>query len=166
MLITTLLFVAQACNEGESGNPTYNMSFDDISAYTNDPSIVNNTASHSGLNCVQISKDLIYGSTFSKKLSAISPTPIHHVKMKAWVRLSSSNGYVKIVCSVENDSSKSFYWNALDSKTFNLKNGEWTELKGEFDITAVNDPAHLLKIYPVYQEGEAILIDDLELSFD
>lgn len=166
LLLVVLLFGAQSCNEGTSSNIVYNMSFDDISAYTNDPSIVNNTASHSGLNCVQINKDRIYGSTFSKKLSTISPTPIHHVKLKAWARLSSSNGHVKIVCSVENDSSKSFFWNALDSKSFNLKNGEWTELKGEFDISANNDPAYLLKIYPVYQDGEMILIDDLEVSFD
>ena len=67
---------------------------------------------------------------------------------------------------MENDSSKSFFWNALDSKSFNLKNGEWTELKGEFDISAHNDPASLLKIYPVYQDGEMILIDDLEIAFD
>lgn len=166
ILSGTLLLTAQACDEGESHNLTYNISFDDISAYSNDPTIVNNTTSHSGLNCVQINKDLIYGSTFSKKLGTISTTPVRHINMKAWVRLSSSNSHVKIVCSVENDSSKSFYWNALDSKSFNLKSGEWTELKGEFDISAVNDPTHLLKIYPVYQEGESILIDDLELSFD
>ncbi|MBK7965046.1 MAG: hypothetical protein IPK10_06990 [Bacteroidetes bacterium] len=165
-LITALLFGVQACKEEATINPTYNISFDDISGYTKDPSIINNTVSHSGLNCVQINKDMIYGSTFSKKLGSISATPINLVKMKVWVRLSSSDGYVKIVCSVENDSSKSFYWNALDSKSFNLKNGEWTEINGEFNIKAHNNPNHLLKIYPLHQEGEMILIDDLELSFE
>ena len=164
--VLVLIFGLGACQQESTFNPTYNISFDDVSGYTNDPTIITNTVAHSGINCVQVTKDLIYGSTFSKKLGTISAVPIHKVKMKAWVRPSSSNGGIKLVCSVENDSSKSFFWNAIDSKSFNLKNGEWGEIKGEFDITAQNDPSHLLKIYPVHQAGESILIDDLEITFE
>lgn len=164
--VVALFLGTGACKQEATINPVYNISFDDISAYTNDASIITNTASHSGINCVQVNKDRIYGSTFSKRLSSISAVPIRMIKMKAWVRPSSSNGAIKLVCSVENDSSKSFFWNALDSKSFNLKNGEWGEINGNFDISAQNDPSYLLKIYPVYQDGESILIDDLELTFE
>jgi|LakMenEpi03Aug12_release.lakeMendotaPanAssembly.Ray.scaffolds.fasta_scaffold1108789_1 hypothetical protein len=165
-VLTGITFVLSACQEKQVFKPEYHISFDDISGFSNDPTITNNTVSHSGLNCVKINQDLIYGATFSKRLGSISATPITKVKMKAWVRLSSSDGHVKLVCSVETDSSKSLFWNALDSKTFSLKNGEWGEISGEFDISAHNAPGNIIKIYPVYQTGEFILIDDLELVFE
>ncbi|MBL7924854.1 MAG: hypothetical protein JNL88_11700 [Bacteroidia bacterium] len=166
VLIFTGLLYLSACSEEKETDTVFHVSFDEVAGFCNHAAIVSNTLSHSGLKCVQLNPDMVYGPTFSRKIGEVITFQPKRIKVRAYVRLDSPSSVVKLVCSIDNDSSKTIFWNALDSKSANLKAGNWEILEGVFEVAGKNQPGYKFNLYPMYDKGGNILVDDLTFSFE
>jgi len=167
LLITLTAIVFASCSAKNESDAFILVTFDDISGYLdpNNPGIINTTIAHSGNTCAMVDKDNFYGLTFRRKLSQLPIQNIKKVKVKAWVRKDTNAGNLKLVCSVTNGDANLF-WNAIDTKSASLKKGEWQEIQFENDISKSNSPELTLSIYPMNDDQDKILIDDLTIEFE
>ena len=162
-LIFTLIFMF-GCNKGKETNNTYLITFDDIAGYLSSPNnslLVTNLA-HSGNTCAFVDKDLLYGATYKRSLKDLSTKQINKITLKAWVRKDVENTNLKLVCSI-NKGEETIFWNAIETKSQNLVNGEWKEINYTFDISKVNAPENTVIIYPLNDGVSKIMLDDLSI---
>ena len=163
VLLTSALFIS--CSESKTSSTLYTISFDELSGYVDNPSIKSDNSARSGNKCVQLSKDLIYGPTFSKKIKDIRPSMISKLTVSGWVKSNSKNGSMQLVCSIDS-ADKTIFWNCIDSKTLSGNHNEWQQMSITFDLSKVNNANNKLNIYPRHTgEGNSFL-DDLEFSFE
>jgi hypothetical protein len=165
-LLFTLIFLF-GCNNAKETNNTYLITFDDIAGYLSTPNnslLVTNLA-HSGNTCAYVYKDLLYGATYKRSLKDLSPKQINKITLKAWVRKDVENANLKLVCSI-NKGEETIFWNAIETKSQSLVNGEWKEISYTFDISKVNSPENNVIIYPLNDGVSKIMLDDLSINVE
>ncbi len=167
LLISLFVLLFASCSSKKESASLISITFDDIAGFMepNNPLIVNTTIAHSGNTCAMVDKEHVYGPTFRRNLSLLPIQKIKKVKIKGWVRKDSDSANLKIVCSVSKGD-VNVYWNAIDTKSKNLKKGEWQEIEFENDISKANAPEFTLSVYPLNDDNEKILIDDLTIEFE
>jgi hypothetical protein len=167
LLFSIFVLILASCSTKKESASLISITFDDISGFLdpNNPIIINTAIAHSGNTCAMVDKEHIYGPTFRRNLSLLPIQKIKKVKIKGWVRKDSDSANLKIVCSVSNGEAN-MYWNAIDTKSKNLKKGEWQEIEFENDISKANAPEYTLSVYPMNDDNDKILIDDLTIEFE
>ncbi|MFN8154595.1 MAG: hypothetical protein U0Y08_09915 [Bacteroidia bacterium] len=166
LLIVSLFAGLASCSEPEKTNTTFHISYDDVAGFVDQPAIVSNPLAHSGVKCAQVNQETIYGPTYSRKIGDMVNFLPKKIKIKAYVRLENASSVVKMVCSIDNDSAQTVYWNALDTKTANIKPGSWELLEGELEFEGKAQAGYKLSVYPLFDKGGNTLIDDVELGFE
>ncbi len=158
-------FALISCSDDKSSSSLYFITFDDLAGFTHHSSIKTVNYAYSGNKCVQLNKEFIYGPTFSMKIADLRPGPINRLILKGRVRIETEKGKMQIVCSIDS-ADKTIYWNAIDSRTHDLKPGEWKEISSTFDLSKVNDKENKINIYPMHDGEGNTFIDNLEFSFE
>jgi len=159
-----ILFICSCTNDSKD-NSIYYISFDDLSGYLENSTIINNNGAYSGNKLVRLNKDYMYGPTFSKKIGELRLAKINSVVISGWVKTDNKANGIKLVCSIDN-TEKTVFWEAVDSKTSNLEKDSWLHISTKLDISKFNNSENKLNIYPMHEGPGNTYLDDLEFYFE
>ena len=159
--------LAYGCSHNEDkfkNNLYYANNFESIDGWCGNPLIFRCSA-HSGKYACRIDKDHVYSMGFEGSIKEISGKGLKKINVNAWIKVENSGAWAKVVVEARNAQDSIISWNAVITKDFNMKTGEWFPVSGSFDLPdSILDGK--IKVYIFNQTPDVLFADDLGILFE
>lgn len=134
---------------------------DDVDEY-----YVERSISHSGNTSVRLSKRNQYSPGLNTHIGNLSDTTKLLIKASAWVfvpDIPKMNTFA-LICSIE-DEQGTYHYHGVDSKTEDIKIGEWNKIEIASEASKLKSTKDVLKVYIWYTGEREIFVDDVQVEF-
>jgi hypothetical protein len=127
------------------------------------PTIVKGDA-FSGNSYIQLNKENVYGAGFKMKIEDLGFKTFNTLSLSTAVRIKNSGEEACVVVNVYRGDS-SIYWEALNTRSFNIEPNIWTPISKQFVFPSSKFQSDdVLMIFPWSNKGYSVDFDDIKLS--
>lgn len=166
LLIVSASFILTSCNETSSGL-TYFNDFENMHPWISDSTLKKGLA-HSGSYAIKAASPWEFGIGLKLKFSDISYKPLKKIKISAWINLTDTIADAVLVTGINApDKPNVFYETKVLNRIIREKD-KWVEIEAEYFINkeSLNKPENTILVYVWNKSKQAVLMDDLKVSFE
>jgi len=121
-------------------------------------------AAKNGVKSALMKTDMQYGPTIVKEIGDLSVN-VNLVRIGAWVKTDTKRTDLALVCTLEDSTGTSYYWNRYMLKPQIKGADKWSWSEAVFKCGTPRAASDKFVIYPMKSDPSEVYIDDIEISF-